>query len=98
MSAMTSGYPNVHPELGHVVEVHAVDRRDHGGNGEQGDDRREKVVVDVAEVGADLVGDELVLAACEAVDGVDEWARGPVELQHLALEVVDALGRVGAIG
>src|ERR671922_2482062 len=119
-------------ELRHVLEVHAVDAGQHGGNGEDGDDRGnapdvvillhgdlrevrledareqvavavellvhpDQVVVDVAEVGAHLRVNLLVVALREPVDRLHQRRRGAVELEHLALQPVDPLGRIRAV-
>ncbi len=56
----------------------------------------QQVVVDVAEVGPHLGVDHVVLAAGEPVDRLHERSDAVPELEDLALELVDALGRVGA--
>ena len=55
-----------------------------------------QVVVDVAEVLAELVGDDLEVAADDLVDGRRERHRGAVEVEDLALELVDPPRRVVA--
>ena len=58
----------------------------------------QQVVVDVAEVRAQLRVDEVVLAAREPVDRGAERHDRAVEVEHLALHRVDPLGRVRAVG
>ena len=53
------------------------------------------MVGDVAEVAAQLLGDAGRRPRSSASSGGEQRADGAVELDHLALEEVDALGRVG---
>ena len=59
--------------------------------------RADEVVVDVAEVVADLGMDQLVVTPGQPLDRLDERGRGLPEAEHLALEPVDALRRVHAV-
>jgi hypothetical protein len=60
-------------------------------------DHPDQVVLDVAEVLAQLAVQARDLAVDQAVERLGERGRGLVELDHLALEQVDALGRVAAL-
>jgi putative transposase len=126
-------------QLGHVLEVHAVDAGDHRWHGHdrhpgrdpahvgvllhadlvlaQGDlgqvgledageqlaeaarvvDHPDQVVLDVAEVLAQLAVQPRDGAVDQPVEWLGERSGGLVELDHLALEQVDALGRVAAL-
>ena len=59
-------------------------------------DDTEEVVVHVAEIRPDVLVQDLVAAAARLVEWLEERPDCLVELQHFALELVDALGRVGA--
>ena len=50
----------------------------------------QQVVAHIPEVLGELVGDEGVVLVDELLDRLDEWHRRLMELQHLALEEVDA--------
>ena len=52
------------------------------------------MVVHVAEVRSNLLVDELMVTARQAVDRMDERCDRVVQLQHLPLQFVDALRRV----
>ena len=55
------------------------------------------VIGDVAEVALELLVDRGVGAALERLERRQQRERRPVELDHLALEEVDALGRIGGV-
>ena len=55
------------------------------------------MVVDVAEESLELVGDAGLPAVLKALERREERPHGAVELDHLALQEVDALGRIGAL-
>src|SRR5690349_5190044 len=127
------GHPHDHRiapaplQLGHELEVHSVDPRDHGGDredggpagdalgglvlgdggeGEVGLERGAEqlaqavhllvhpdgVIVDVAEVGARVVRDQVEVAAHQPVADVDQGRDPALDLEQVALEVVDAHG------
>ena len=54
----------------------------------------QQVVVDVPDVAAQLLVDHREVTAREPVHGGRQWGDGAVEVEHLALEPVDPLGRV----